>query len=141
MRNVESLDCILLIDDDRPTNFIHKKTIMSMGLDTHIQVCESGQDALDYLNCEGTFSEEKSFPQPGVVFLDINMPGMNGWDFLEHYHHLPENRKAKIIVAMLTTSSNPDDKERVDKDSAVKTIYSKPLKHEYLEEIIETYFS
>ncbi len=57
-------------------------------------------------------SSAKAFPQPGLVFLDINMPGMFGWDFLEEHKNLPSGQKAKIVVAMLATSLNPDDREK-----------------------------
>ena len=131
-----TLKCILLIDDDAATNFIHKHVIESTGVKAHIQVCEGGQEALDYLNCEGDFSNEKAYPQPGIIFLDINMPGMNGWEFLDIYEEMPEDRKAEIVVAMLTTSLNPDDRKKADQEKDVQKFLSKPLQKEYLEELI-----
>ena len=120
---------------------VHKKILELSGIESHIQVCESGQDALDYLNCEGDFISEPSFPQPGIVFLDINMPGMNGWEFLDNYEKLPDDRKARIVVAMLTTSTNPDDKECAESRESVMTFFSKPLKKDYLLQIINENFS
>ncbi|GAA5043856.1 response regulator [Marivirga lumbricoides] len=143
MKNNEEkhpLRCILLIDDDLATNFLHQDVIKSTGVKAHIQVCHDGQEALDYLNCEGEFSNEPFFPQPGIIFLDINMPGMNGWEFLEVYEKMPSDRKAEIVVAMLTTSLNLDDHDKAEKTEGVKKYLSKPLKKEYLEELIEKNF-
>lgn len=141
MRKYENLDCILLVDDDSSTNFINERIIRSANIETHVQVCESGQEALDYLNCEGEFSDNLEYPQPGIIFLDINMPGMNGWEFLEHYEELPGDRKAKVVVAMLTTSANPDDKDNAQNKESVKSFFMKPLTVDYLYELINQYFS
>ena len=140
MNKVKGLRCILLVDDDEPTNFLNKIVIQKSGIKAHVQIAENGREALDYLSCKGTFSHEKEYPQPGIIFLDINMPGMNGWEFLEEYHKLPDNQKASVVIAMLTTSMNPDDELRGKQNVDVKDFRSKPLTEKMILDIINEYF-
>lgn len=140
MKKYKDLNCILLIDDDDATNFVNKLIIEKASIDTDIATCLSAQEGLDYLTCEGAYTSQETYPQPGIIFLDINMPGMNGWEFLEEYKKLPEEQKAKIVVAMLTTSMNPDDEEAGKGNVSVKSFMHKPLREEMLYEIIENNF-
>lgn len=141
MTKYTDLDCILLIDDDDATNFIHQMIIEKAEIDTHIEICNTAQKALDYLSCEGGYSNESKYPQPGIIFLDINMPGMDGWGFLERYKKLPDDQKAHMVVAMLTTSLNPDDEKKGTQDQNVKSFLHKPLTVEMIQEIAEKNFS
>ncbi len=127
----------MLVDDDPPTNFIHRKIIQSSKVDTHIQTCESGESALDYLEGFEPFQDENECPKPGIIFLDINMPGMNGWEFLDRYDKLPDDRKENIVVAMLTTSINPDDAKMAANNENVHSFFSKPLKADYIEQLLD----
>src|SRR5258708_36657106 len=104
----KKLNCILLIDDDEPTNFLNKMTIDQSGCAEWVQVVQSGQEALDYLQGTGRFKNRKEdYPRPDLIFLDINMPAMDGWEFLDKYKELPKDQKAEIVLIMLTTSLNP----------------------------------
>lgn len=77
--NRKKLNCILLVDDDEPTNFLHRIIIRKAGLDVNVQSTFSGEEALDYLTCKGEFSDAMpNYPKPGIILLDINMPGING---------------------------------------------------------------
>jgi len=71
--------------------------------------------ALEFLSKKGEYSKRIKVPSTKLILLDINMPGMNGWEFLEEYNFLPEDQKGKIVVAMLTTSLSPDDETRAKK--------------------------
>lgn len=75
-----------------------------------------------------------------LIFLDINMPGMNGWDFIDAYDHLSEEVRANNSVVMLTTSYNPDDKSRAEKNSNIYRFLSKPLTIEAVLDIISEAF-
>lgn len=133
----QKLKCILLIDDDYATNYIHKRVINSAEITDNIVALESGYDALKYLE-ETDFQE---FPRPEIIFLDINMPGMDGWEFLESYEQLVESQKSKIVLVMLTTSLNPDDKNKSEHIKSIDGFRNKPLTIEILQGIIDEHFS
>ncbi|MFD1257132.1 response regulator [Mucilaginibacter terrae] len=140
MRKIKDLDCVLLIDDDRPTNFIHKKVIEKAGLEVEVQALTSASEALDFLTGTGKYAGVPQLHRPGIIFLDINMPGMNGWEFMDAYHQLSESQKARIVVIMLTTSLNADDRERAQQDKDIATFYHKPLRSEMVMELVNLYF-
>jgi CheY-like chemotaxis protein len=127
------LNCILLIDDDEPTNFLNKLTLEQAGCTRQIRVAQSGQEALNYLR--------EAAPRPDLIFLDINMPAMDGWEFLERYRSLPEARKADIVLIMLTTSLNPDDEKRTLAIPEVSGFENKPLSRDQLNNLLKKYFS
>ena len=131
------LNCILLIDDDEPTNFLNRLTLEQAGCARHIRIAQSGQEALDYLcNCG-----PGAPPRPDLIFLDINMPAMDGWEFLERYRSLPPERKADIVLIMLTTSLNPDDEIRTRAIPEVAGFENKPLNQQRLMLLLEKYFN
>jgi CheY-like chemotaxis protein len=68
------------------------------------------------------------------------MPVMDGWEFLEEYHQLEEHKKGNIIIIMLTTSLNPDDKSRAENISDVSGYKNKPLKLEMIKDIMRKHF-
>lgn len=140
MRKIDRLDCVLLVDDDFATNYFHKLVIGKADIDTHIQVVENGRDALDYITRSGKFKDSTT-PLPGIIFLDINMPRMNGWEFLEEYRKLPKDLRARIVMAMVTTSLNPADEKKAHNNADLIDFISKPLTLEKFEEIVDEHFT
>ncbi|MCF4101917.1 response regulator [Gillisia sp. M10.2A] len=132
----KKLNCILLIEDDKATNFIHQRIIKRVDCAEKVVTALNGLEALEYLNKE----EDGVLPQPDLIFLDINMPGMNGWEFLEEYQKLHNDKKGKVILVMLTTSLNPDDFEKASQIPEVNGFKNKPLTMPLLESILEEYF-
>jgi CheY-like chemotaxis protein len=130
---MKPLKSILLIDDNDADNNYHRIVIEEMNAAEHIQIAQSGFEALAYLR------DESNIP-PELIFLDINMPAMNGWEFLEEYKELDPTRKARITIIMLTTSNNPEDKKRADKISEITEFTIKPLSDTALKDIIEKHF-
>lgn len=130
------LNTIVLIDDDEATNFIHRRIIKLSGCTEKIVVFQDAKKALSYLKT----SENGSFPAPDLIFLDINMPGMNGWEFMQVYAELPEEQRGKVVVMMLTTSLNPDDRMKAESIADITGFLSKPLTKEVLMGIVEERF-
>ncbi|MRI00348.1 response regulator [Kriegella sp. EG-1] len=130
------LKTVLLIDDDEATNFIHRMVIKNMNCTENIIIKENGIEALTYL----TTAVDGKYPQPDLIFLDINMPAMDGWEFLEEYKNLDENQLAKTVIVMLTTSLNPDDRNRANEINGISGFMSKPLTEELLEELLKKHF-
>ncbi len=130
------LNCILLIDDDEPTNFLHKLIIERYQCTDRVVVFQDAEMALRFLSD----NSDGAYVQPDLILLDINMPGMNGWEFMAAYSKLPEEQRGHIVVMMLTTSLNPDDKQLADSIGGVEGFLSKPLTKKLLQEILEGHF-
>ncbi|MEO8764032.1 MAG: response regulator [Ginsengibacter sp.] len=126
------LNCVMLIDDDEDDNYFHQVVLKKMDFANHIEIAEGGPEALDYLK------REKDVPD--IIFLDINMPGMNGWDFLEEYKKLTASQKKSVIIIMLTTSISPLDKKNAENIPEISSFYSKPMTQEMLLDILDQYF-
>ena len=129
----KKLSTVLLIDDDEPTNYLNKLIIEETGCAEKIKVVQSGNEAIKYLAHTG-----KKVPPPELIFLDINMPAMDGWEFLEEYKKIS---KGKVVMFMLTTSLNPDDEERSKMIKEISGFKNKPLTKEIVLEILENHFN
>lgn len=139
--NTRKLDCVLLVDDDFATNFINKTLIKKTNITEHIQVVLNGKEAIDYLCKQGKFeSESDKFPQPQLIFLDINMPVMDGWEFIEAYKNLNLENKENIIIVMLSSSFNPADKAKAESIAEIAAFKQKPMSKDSLLEIIQKIF-
>lgn len=132
-RNIKS---ILLIDDDEIANFIYCKIITNANITTNIKTFQSGIEALKYLK---ECSSDGNNP-PDIIFLDINMPLMSGWDFLDHYRKIPDKIKNKINIFILSSSVYQEDLEKAKNHKEVEDYIIKPLTNEKLIEIKEKYF-
>lgn len=138
----KKLNCVLLIDDDDSTNFINKMVIERARIAERVEVALNGKEAIDFLTNNGKHKKEAGypFPQPMLILLDINMPVMDGWEFLEAYSKLPAHQKSEIIIVMLTTSLNPDDSQRAKGIREISGFKSKPLTFETLNDILNNHF-
>jgi CheY-like chemotaxis protein len=135
------LNSVLLVDDDEATNFINRRIIEKAGITDHIEVTYNGKEALDYLCCRGKYEKEGAqFPKPMLILMDINMPVMDGWEFLNAYRELDSNKKNAKILVMLTTSFTADDKIRAENILEISGFQSKPLDLTKVSRIMNTYF-
>lgn len=123
---------ILLVDDDTVTNMLHQRVISKSGRVDVVDVATDGQEALDFLRADITAGR----PLPELIFLDINMPGMGGFEFLEHYAKMKIEADAQLIIVMLSTSLLPADHWRAEADPNVHSFCDKPLRMENLLSLI-----
>jgi CheY-like chemotaxis protein len=140
MKKLKGLDCVLLVDDDEINNYLNTILINKIEIDVHVEVATNGMIALEYLTSTGKYKSDNSFPKPGLILLDINMPRMNGWEFLDAYNRLEESTKGEIVIAMLTSSNNADDVNTALKKYRLPAYISKPLTIKKLEEVVYEYF-
>lgn len=131
------LRCTLLVDDDPTTNYLNRKLLEKLDVTEQVMVALNGQEALAVLAAECT---EASLTCPALVLLDVNMPLMNGFEFLDAYQQLPLARRQAIVVVMLTTSVHPRDMQRLETLN-VAGFLSKPLNPAKVQEVLQTYFS
>jgi CheY-like chemotaxis protein len=122
----------MLIDDNPHDNFFHSRVIEACHAAKHILVMEMAEEALQYLKA----LEHSPGLKPNIIFLDINMPGMNGWEFLDEYKLLDKSLQSEMLVMMLTTSNNPKDDELAQKHGVPVGFRTKPLTEEMLQEVL-----
>jgi len=124
---------IMLIDDDAITNMINTKIIK----------INSDFDVYDYLNAKRALEHltqwSQSVPEklPAIILLDINMPIMDGWEFLEEFQKLPKIVLEKSKLYMLTSSIDLEDIEKAKTYPVVMEFISKPLSVDKLRNIIQ----
>lgn len=136
------LNCVLVIDDDEPTNYFNRMILESCGCAEHVKAAQTAEEALDYLTTavNDSYASESGYPCPDLILLDINMPAMDGWEFLDRYRKLDEAQRGKIVIVMLTTSLYPDDIARAKSIPEISAFENKPLTSEKLTKILETHF-
>jgi CheY-like chemotaxis protein len=119
---------ILLVDDDPASNYLAKLLLQEIDPDFDIHVRYHGQEALDFIK---TASAETV--APNLIFLDLNMPVMDGFEFLEHFTRLPASDHTSIVL--LTSSAYPKDIERA-KAYNITHFINKPLTEEQLRDVL-----
>lgn len=132
----EKINCVMLVDDNPDDNFYHEREIKKYDSSIVVTSKQSGKEALDYLR---TINEGTNL-QPDLIFLDINMPGMNGWDFLKEFDLLDKKIQSSCLIVMLTSSDDPADLKRVRSWSFVSGFITKPLSQSIVSNIIAKYF-
>ena len=133
---MKKLHTILLIDDDFATNFLHKLIIEKENCVENITCKQNAEEALEYLKVK----IEGEYPHPELIFLDINMPGMNGWEFLKEYQNIDKTQQAEKVVIMLTTSLDPSDRKKAESMNEISEFKSKPLTKEVLRQVLKSNF-
>lgn len=131
---MNKVEHVLLIDDDLPTNYLHEIYLRESGRVEHIHTRMSVDEGINFL--ESAFAENKS---PEFIFIDINLPAKNGFDFLDDYLKLSKELQGKSKIIMCTTSENPRDLERSKLYPAVLKVITKPLTAEKFTIIVEEF--
>lgn len=126
---------VMLIDDDYATNYLHQLFLEESGRVENILVAKSADEALGLLKDR---IETEEIPE--IIFLDINLPAKNGWEFIDEYSAIVGDEKTKSKVIMLSTSENPRDMEKSKEYKLIKEYRIKPLSVPIINEVVERYF-
>jgi CheY-like chemotaxis protein len=130
----KKIPCVMIVDDSRDDCYLQEREIKKANIADTVIAINSGTEALVYLKGKHT-------PHADLIFLDINMPCMNGWDFLIEYKQLATELQSVVIIVMLAASGDPCDVEKAKTWSFVSDCATKPLTKPALEEIVRKYFS
>jgi len=123
METTSATKRIILVDDDVITNLISTK-IITMNTPHKVEAFTNGNEALEQIY-NGLDKSAEQFPD--IIFLDINMPVMDGWEFLEQFEKIPLATRGKCSVFLLTSSIDSEDIEKSKTYQSVFDFISKPL--------------
>ncbi len=126
---------ILLIDDSEPINFIHRYILDELGCVDEIITKENGEEAIDYLISLVNLKTQL----PKFIFIDINMPRMNAWEFITEYRKIDSQLRLQSFVFLLTSSIDPTDLEKARGIVEINEVRDKPFNEMVIQEIIEKY--
>jgi CheY-like chemotaxis protein len=126
--SAKRVNMVMLVDDNETDNFIHRRVIELTEYTGNILIKDTGRAALDYLN----LNVDKIENLPDVIFLDLNMPVLDGFGFLSEFQKFPQEIKNKCKIIILTSSNNKNDFDHVKKYNFVKNYFTKPLSEEAL---------
>ena len=117
---------ILLVDDDPICNFLSKKALRQIGYVNEVNIALNGEQALNFFK-----NPEEPSSLPDVILLDLNMPVMDGFEFLEAFSKLNVPEKEKIRIIIVTSSNNRDDFARA-RMFGVSQYLTKPIQEDEL---------
>ena len=127
------LQHILIVDDDQINNLFSQIILEDENVCNMVSVCQSTIEALELLR---SMSSNTEAPFPDLILLDINMPELDGFDFLERYHLLGYNEQYNTAISMFSTSDDPAHVERVKQYSSVVGFIQKPLSKASLQQLL-----
>jgi CheY-like chemotaxis protein len=134
------LDLVLLVDDDETTNYLNERLLNEMQVAKEILVLKNGKEALEYLARSSASPLDPKYKRPNLIFLDIKMPVMDGFTFLEEYEKRGLDTGDHMIILMLTSSASFYDLERLKNFEKVKKHFSKALTKHDVREIMNEFF-
>ncbi|TVT38984.1 response regulator [Hymenobacter setariae] len=131
------LSSVLLVDDDATTNFLNKLLIQRASVTEHLLIAEDGAQALRTLADACLLPGEEQCPK--LILLDLNMPVMNGIEFLRAYQHLPTAQRQGIVVMLLTSASVERDLGQL-RGLPLDGMLEKPLTAAKLQQLLDKHF-
>jgi CheY-like chemotaxis protein len=128
---VSKFELVMLIDDTEVDLYIASRNINKHHFAEELIEFNSGEEALKYLQD----NQDNVLELPGVIFLDLYMPKMDGFEFMEEYKKLPATLKEYCQLYMLSSTVDRSDIDRLRKDSNIMDVFEKPITRNYLEKI------
>jgi len=123
---------IYLVDDDRIYQFTAKKTLETIDLTQNISIFSNGEEAIEHIKEK----LEQPHSLPDVIFLDINMPLMDGWQFLDEYVKLDVRLKKNVTIYMVSSSVDEADIKKSKEYEVIKDYIIKPIGRERFEDLL-----
>ncbi len=123
---------ILFVDDDKATNFLNKHLAKGSDFIDTIYLLHSGFEAINFIK-ECLTEPAKA---PSIIFLDINMPAMTGWDFLEEFYKFDQSFTDNISIIMLSSSDDPSDLTKFENYKKLSGFLRKPLNKQVLNSVL-----
>jgi len=132
----QKVELACIIDDDKIYVNLVKKIIEIKNLSENLLIYKNGKEALDYFKdiMENTTDEDKL---PDIIFLDLNMPVMDGWEFLNEFIKIKNSLNKKITLYVVSSSIDPRDLERAKSFNLVTDYLIKPIELKKFEKIFE----
>ena len=122
---------VAIIDDDSIFQFTTKVKFEKLELANEVLIFNDGEEVLEYIKANDIGN------LPNILLLDINMPIVDGWDFLEMYKNIEVEKQNVMKIYMLSSSINPDDVKRAESNVFVKDYITKPIRDEDLTKIFD----
>jgi CheY-like chemotaxis protein len=123
----------IVIDDDEINNMLCQIIIKQATGSENVETFVFPKEGLNYIKNNFTQARDKI---ETILFLDVNMPEMNAWEFLEQYDALPEGIKSQLLIVILSSSVNEEDKRRAAENKYVSSYLVKPLMKETIQSIL-----
>lgn len=134
------IERVLCIDDDQITLVLCEMVIRKAKFAQEVIKAHNGKEGLSWFSAYFSRQKSKSSPSeeaPTIIFLDLNMPVMNGWDFLEDYMMKYADRLPETKVVIVSSTVNPEDFSRANRYDLVIDFINKPLTAEGLQDLME----
>jgi CheY-like chemotaxis protein len=135
---MQKIKNVLLVDDDFASNYLTEVIIKDINFAGQVYSVRDGKAALDFMKQHCLPLQQENSACPDLILLDINMPVMDGFEFLEEYEKMPIDKKESIYIILLTTSTNIRDVEKAKKYK-VTAYLEKPLSEEKLKLALASY--
>jgi CheY-like chemotaxis protein len=127
---------VLLVDDDHIFNFLNEKIIARIGFANEIHTASNGQEAINIISR----LSQNSSTVPEIIFLDLNMPVMDGFEFIEIFNTMDLPEQERMVIIVVSSSADPRDVEKVQ-SMGVKHYISKPVTEESIRLVLSKEFS
>jgi CheY-like chemotaxis protein len=126
-------DAVIIFDDDPDDANLIKRAVLGLHPKPSVQTVTSGKDLTDYLDGEGRYADREAFPYPGLILLDLRMPGMNGFEVMEWLKSQPFHAAIPVIVV---SSFDRQQETRKSYQLGARTFLSKPVHPETIRDVI-----